>query len=106
MTTNRYAKRLMLVEELMRIGYDITSKRCGKRRKQYIIKKDNVVYRMDFEKDWVAINQDQDRLFCGINLSNGKRLKSCMDNHLTKLLIDLTTIAYQRTNIQTPTIII
>lgn len=106
MTTNRYAKRVMLVEELMRMGYNITSIRRGKRRKQYIIKKDNVVYRMDFDKDWVAINQDQDRLFCGINLSSGKRLKSCMDNHLTKLLTDLTKIAYQRTNIQTPTIIL
>lgn len=105
-TTNRYAKRQVIVDELMKLGYNITPKKTSSRRKQYEIKKDNVAYRMDFNKDWVAVNQDQERLYCGINLSSGQRLKSCMDSRLTKLLVDLTTIAYKRTDIGIPTIIL
>jgi hypothetical protein len=105
-TTNRYAKRLLLVEQLMDLGYNVTSKMSGKRKKTYIIKSRTALYRLDFDKDWLAINQDRDRLYCGINLSNGKKLMSCMDNDLTKLFNDVIKILYQRTDIQIPTTIL
>lgn len=105
-TTNRYAKRLMLVEELINLGYDVSSKKTSPKRKTYLIKSQSALYRLDFDKDFLAINQDKDRLFCGINLSNGKRLANCMDNDLTKLFNDVTKILYQRTDIKIPTIIL
>jgi hypothetical protein len=105
-TTNRYAKRLMLVEELINLGYDVTSKKTSPKRKTYLIKSQSALYRLDFDKDFLAINQDKDRLFCGINLSNGKRLANCMDNDLTKLFNDVTKILYQRTDIKIPTILL
>ena len=105
-TTNRYAKRLVLIEQLMELGYDVTSKMHDKKSKTYIIKSRTALYRMDFDKDWLAINQDIDRLYCGINLSTGQRLASCMDNDLTKLFNDVTSILYKRTDIKTPTIIL
>jgi hypothetical protein len=105
-TTNRYAKRLVLVEQLMDLGYQVTSKMNGKRKKTYLIKSRTALYRLDFEKDWLAINQDKDRLFCGINLSSGQHLSKCMDNDLTKLFNDVITILYKRTDIQIPTIIL
>ena len=105
-TTNRYAKRLLLVEQLMDLGYEVTSKMHDKKSKTYIIKSKTALYRLDFDKDWLAINQDKDRLFCGINLSSGKQLAKCMDNDLTKLFNDVKTILYRRTDIKTPTIIL
>ena len=105
-TTNRYAKRLLLIEQLMDLGYEVTSKLNGKGKKFYIVKSRNAIYRLEFDKDWMAINQDKDRLFCGINLSSGKRLSKCMDSDLTKLFNDITKILYQRTDIKTPTIIL
>jgi hypothetical protein len=105
-TTNRYAKRLVLVEQLMDLGYQVTSRLNGKRKKTYIVKSRTALYRLDFEKDWLAINQDKDRLFCGINLSSGQQLAKCMDNDLTKLFNDIKTILYNRTDIQIPTIIL
>jgi hypothetical protein len=105
-TTNRYAKRLVLVEQLMDLGYQVTSKLNGKRKKFYLIKSQTALYRLDFQKDWLAINQEKDRLFCGINLSTGQRLSQCMDSDLSKLLNDVTKILYNRTDIKTPTIIL
>ena len=105
-TTNRYAKRLLLVEQLMDLGYNVTSKMSGKRKKTYIVKSRTALYRLEFDKDWLAINQDKDRLYCGINLSNGKKLMSCMDNDLTKLFNDVITILYKRTDIKIPQIIL
>jgi len=105
-TTNRYGKRLVLVDELMELGYEVTSRMSGKRKKTYLIKSRTALYRLEFDKDWLAINQDKDRLFCGINLSSGKRLSKCMDSDLTKLFNDITKILYQRTDIKTPTIIL
>jgi hypothetical protein len=104
--TNRYAKRLLIVEQLMELGYEVTSKLNGKRKKTYLIKSQSALYRLEFEKDWLAINQDQDRLYCGINLLSGKRLASCMDSELSKLFIQITTILYKRTDIQNPTIVL
>jgi hypothetical protein len=100
--TNRYAKRLLLVDELIKLKYDVSPKKISPRKKSYIISKDNIIYRMDFNTDWVTINQDQDKLYCGINLSSGKRLSKCMDSDLTKLFNDITKILYQRTDIKTP----
>lgn len=105
-TTNRYAKRLLLIEQLMELGYEVTSKMHDKKSKTYLIKSRTALYRFDFDKDWLAINQDTDRLYCGINLSTGQRLASCMDNDLTKLFNDVTSILYKRTDIKTPTIIL
>jgi len=105
-TTNRYAKRLLLIEQLMELGYEVTSKMHDKKSKTYLIKSRTALYRLDFDKDWLAINQDTDRLYCGINLSTGQRLASCMDNDLTKLFNDVTSILYKRTDIKTPTIIL
>jgi hypothetical protein len=105
-TTNRYAKRLVLVEQLMDLGYQVTSRLNGKRKKTYIVKSRTALYRLEFEKDWLAINQDKDILYCGINLSNGKRLSKCMDSDLTKLFNDVTTILYNRTDIKIPQIIL
>jgi hypothetical protein len=105
-TTNRYAKRNLLIEQLMELGYDVTSKKTSPRKKTYLIKSRTALYRLDFEKDWLAINQDRDRLYCGINLSTGQRLASCMDSDLTKLFNDVTSILYKRTDIKTPTIIL
>jgi hypothetical protein len=105
-TTNRYGKRLVLVDELMELGYEVTSRMSGKRKKTYLIKSRTALYRLEFDKDWLAINQDKDRLFCGINLSNGKRLSKCMDSDLTKLFNDVTTILYNRTDIKIPQIIL
>jgi hypothetical protein len=105
-TTNRYAKRLVLVEQLMDLGYNVTSRLNGKRKKTYIVKSRTALYRLEFEKDWLAINQDKDILYCGINLSNGKRLSKCMDSDLTKLFNDVTTILYNRTDIKIPQIIL
>jgi hypothetical protein len=104
--TNRYAKRLLLVDELIKLKYDVSQKKISPRKKSYIISKDNIIYRMDFNTDWVTINQDQDKLFCGINLLSGKKLVSCMDNDLTKLFNDVVTILYKKSNIKTPTIIL
>jgi hypothetical protein len=105
-TTNRYAKRLLLVEQLMVLGYEITSKKTSPRKKTYLIKSRNAIYRLEFDKDWLAINQDKDRLYCGINLSTGKRLANCMDNDLSNLFTQVTTILYQKTDIKNPTIIL
>jgi hypothetical protein len=105
-TTNRYGKRLVLVDELMELGYEVTSRMSGKRKKTYLINSRTALYRLEFDKDWLAINQDKDRLFCGINLSSGKRHSKCMDSDLTKLFNDITKILYQRTDIKTPTIIL
>ncbi len=105
-TTNRYAKRLLLIEQLMDLGYEVTSKLNGKGKKFYIVKSRNAIYRLDFDKDWMAINQDKDRLFCGINLSTGQRLAQCMDSDLSNLFSQITTILYRRTDIKTPTIIL
>ena len=105
-TTNRYAKRLVLIEQLMELGYDVTSKMHDKKSKTYLIKSRTALYRLEFDKDWLAINQDTDRLYCGINLSTGQRLASCMDNDLTKLFNDVTSILYKRTDIKTPTTIL
>ena len=105
-TTNRYAKRLLLIEQLMELGYEVTSKMHDKKSKTYLIKSRTALYCLDFDKDWLAINQDTDRLYCGINLSTGQRLASCMDNDLTKLFNDVTSILYKRTDIKTPTIIL
>jgi hypothetical protein len=105
-TTNRYAKRLVLVEQLTDLGYQVTSKLNGKRKKFYLIKSRTALYRLDFQTDWLAINQDKDRLFCGINLSTGKRLAQSMDSDMTKLFNDVTTILYNRTDIKIPTIIL
>ena len=105
-TTNRYAKRNLLVEQLMELGYDVTSKKTSPRKKSYIVKSRTALYRLDFEKDWLAINQDTDRLYCGINLSTGQRLAKCMDNDLTKLFNDVTSILYKKTDIKTPTTIL
>jgi hypothetical protein len=105
-TTNRYAKRNLLVAQLIELGYEVTSKKTSPRKKSYLIKSKSALYRLEFDKDWVSINQDKDRLFCGINLSSGKRLASCMDSDLTKLLTQVTTILYQRTDIKNPTIVL
>jgi hypothetical protein len=105
-TTNRYAKRLMLVEQLMELGYDVTSKKTSPRKKGYLIKSQTALYRLEFDKDWLAINQDKDKLFCGINLSSGKRLSQCMDSELSKLFTQVTTILYQKTDIKIPQIIL
>jgi hypothetical protein len=105
-TTNRYAKRLLLIEQLMELGYDVTSKKTSPRKKTYLIKSQTALYRLEFDKDWMAINQDKDRLYCGINLSTGKRLSNCMDSDLSNLFTKITTILYQRTDIKTPTIIL
>ncbi len=105
-TTNRYAKRLLLIEQLMDLGYEVTSKLNGKGKKFYIVKSRNAIYRLEFAKDWMAINQDKDRLFCGINLSTGQRLAQCMDSDLSNLFSQITTILYRRTDIKTPTIIL
>lgn len=105
-TTNRYAKRLLLIEQLMDLGYEVTSKLNGKGKKFYIVKSRNAIYRLEFDKDWMAINQDKDRLFCGINLSTGQRLTQCMDSDLSSLFSQITTILYRRTDIKTPTIIL
>ena len=105
-TTNRYAKRLVLIEQLMELGYEVTSKMHDKKSKTYLIKSRTALYRLEFDKDWLAINQDTDRLYCGINLSTGQRLASCMDNDLTKLFNDVTSILYKRTDIKTPTTIL
>ena len=96
----------MLIEQLMELGYEVTSKMHDKKSKTYLIKSRTALYRLDFDKDWLAINQDTDRLYCGINLSTGQRLASCMDNDLTKLFNDVTSILYKRTDIKTPTIIL
>ena len=101
-TTNRYAKRLLLIEQLMELGYDVTSKMHDKKSKTYLIKSRTALYRLEFDKDWLAINQDTDRLYCGINLSTGQRLASCMDNDLTKLFNDVTSILYKKTDIRKP----
>lgn len=100
--TNRYAKRLLLIEQLMELGYEVTSKKTSPRKKTYLIKSRTALYRLEFDKDWLAINQDTDRLYCGINLSTGQRLASCMDNDLTKLFNDVTSILYKKTDIRKP----
>ena len=105
-TTNLYAKRLLMIEQLIELGHEVTSKMHDKKSKTYLIKSRTALYRLDFDKDWLAINQDTDRLYCGINLSTGQRLASCMDNDLTKLFNDVTSILYKRTDIKTPTIIL
>ena len=105
-TKNRYAKRLLIVEQLMVLGYNVTSKKTSPRKKTYLIKSQSALYRLDFDKDWLAINQDKDRLFCGINLLSGKRLANCMDSELSKLFTQITTILYKRTDIQIPTIVL
>jgi hypothetical protein len=105
-TTNRYAKRLMLIDNLIKLGYNVTSQKESPRKKTYLIKSHNEIYRLEFDKDWLAINQDKDKLFCGINLLSGKKLVSCMDNDLTKLFNDVVTILYKKSNIKTPTIIL
>jgi hypothetical protein len=104
--TNRYAKRLLLVDELIKLKYEVSQKKISPRKKRYIISKDNIIYRMDFNTDWVTINQDQDKLYCGINLLSGKRIANCMDNHLVKLFNDVVGILYNKTNINVPTIIL
>ena len=105
-TTNRYAKRLLLIEQLMELGYEVTSRMYDKKSKTYLIKSQTALYRLEFDKDWMAINQDKDRLFCGINLSTGQRLAQCMDSDLSNLFSKITTILYRRTDIKTPTIIL
>jgi hypothetical protein len=105
-TTNRYAKRLVLIDGLMRLGYHVTSKMHDKKSKTYLIKSRTALYRLEFDRDWLAINQDIDRLYCGINLSTGQQLARCMDNDLTKLFNDVKKILIEKTDIKLPTIIL
>lgn len=106
MTTNRYSKRLVLVDQLINLGYDITTIKFGKRGKSYLIKTQKSIYNLNFKVDWLTITQDKDNLFCGINLSNGQKLAKSIDDDLTNLYNDVIKTLYRTTNIKIPKIIL